>query len=298
MSDSDSTRSDISQADHGRSSQPQWLSGSSAGGCCPASEKLSKHSEEEIEPAGKKGAYAIISFPIAGMSCQSCARRIETALLNLPGVKEALVDFASGKASVSFNPAEVGVGELKASVESVGYWVPEDHLEGQERDKGRSRWPLNRGPYLIGASAALGVVGFYLGLLTLTSDPFNAWMEFKGYAGWILALSVGLGVQATLFALLRKKLRGRNMRGAKCSLAASGGMSTSAMAACCAHYLVNILPVLGVPFLSAAAAGLALYQTQFFLAGVISNLVGIGLMLRTMKKNGIIPAWAQRVILT
>jgi hypothetical protein len=115
-------------------------------------------------------------------------------------------------------------------------------------------------------------------------------MQFEEYRWWILALAAGLGVQATLYSFLRKRLKGKNVKSAKSSLAASGGMSTASMAACCAHYLVAFLPALGLPFLSAAAAGLAEYQTQLFLLGVLSNLFGIGVMLRVMKKNGIIPA--------
>jgi len=147
-------------------------------------------------------------------------------------------------------------------------------------------------PFLIGSAAAICVVGFYLGLLTLTSDWYNARGEFREYGLWILALAAGLGLQATLYSFLRRRRRGMNLKGAKCTLAASGGMSTSAMAACCAHYLVSLLPVLGLPFFAAAAAGLARYQTYFFLAGVLLNLFGIGLMLRTMKKEGIIPEGA------
>jgi hypothetical protein len=50
-----------------------------------------------------------------------------------------------------------------------------------------------------------------------------------------------------------------------------------------------VIPTLGVPFLSAAAvASIAEDQTYFFLAGVLSCLVGIGLMLRTMEKHGMI----------
>ncbi len=143
-------------------------------------------------------------------------------------------------------------------------------------------------PYLIGVAVAVGVVGFYLGLITLTSDWYNARLEFKEYGIWILALAAGLGVQVTLFSLLRAWHQGVSMKAAKCSLAASGGMSTTAMAACCAHYLTVILPVLGLPFLSAAAAGLARYQTYFFLAGLLSNMFGIGLMLRIMTRNGMI----------
>jgi YHS domain-containing protein len=152
----------------------------------------------------------------------------------------------------------------------------------------RSYRPTGLRPYVIGVAAAMGVVGFYLGFLTLTSDWFNARSQFSEYAIWILSLAVGLGVQATLFSLYRAWHRGVSMKGAKYSLAASGGISTTAMAACCAHYLVVILPVLGLPFLSAAAAGLAGYQTYFFIAGVLSNLFGIGLMMRMMYRSGMI----------
>jgi hypothetical protein len=145
-------------------------------------------------------------------------------------------------------------------------------------------------PLLIGAAAAIAVVGFYLGLITLVSDWYNARMQFEEYRWWILALAAGLGVQATLYSFLRIRLNGKNVKSAKSSLAASGGMSTASMAACCAHYLVAFLPALGLPFLSAAAAGLAEYQVQLFLLGVLSNLFGIGVMLRVMQKNGIIPA--------
>ncbi len=139
-------------------------------------------------------------------------------------------------------------------------------------------------PYLIGLAAALGVIGFYLGLLTLTSNWYFAKVQFSDYRWWIIALAFGLGIQGVLYSNMRIRLRLETMRGAKSSLAASGGMSAASMAVCCAHFL----PTLGLPFLSAAAAGLERYQTMFFLIGVLSNLFGIGFMLRMMVKNGMI----------
>ena len=146
----------------------------------------------------------------------------------------------------------------------------------------------NPWPFLIGIAAALCVIGFYLGLVTLTSDWYFAKVQFEEYRWWILALSIGLGVQAVLYSLLRANNRGGSMKGAKSSLATSGGMSAASMAACCAHYLAAFLPALGLPFLSAAAASMERYQALFFLIGVLSNLFGIGFMLRLMAKNGII----------
>lgn len=155
----------------------------------------------------------------------------------------------------------------------------------QDRSSNRSAGPF---PFFIGIAAALGIFGFYFGLLTLTSDWNNAKMQFAEYRWWIIALSVGLGIQVSLFSFLRNQLQHTHMRAAKSSLAASGGMSTVAMAACCAHYVVPLLPALGLPFLSAAVAGIAEYQSVFFLFGILSNLFGIGFMLRLMNRNGII----------
>jgi len=107
-----------------------------------------------------------------------------------------------------------------------------------------SKQTFNMKPYLFGVTAAAGVIGFYLGLLTLVSDWYNAKSQFAQYWGWIIALATGLGIQATLFAYIRHQLKGKAITAAKSSMAASGGVSTASMAACCAHYLVAFLPLL------------------------------------------------------
>jgi hypothetical protein len=56
---------------------------------------------------------------------------------------------------------------------------------------------------------------------------------------------------------------------------AGGGTSTVAMVACCAHHVTDVLPLLG---LSAAAAFLAEYRIPFMLVGLVTNLIGIGVM--------------------
>lgn len=153
-----------------------------------------------------------------------------------------------------------------------------------------SKQAVNVKPYLIGVTAATCVIGFYLGLLTLVSGWYNAMSQFEQYWGWIIALAAGLGIQATLFTYMKDQLKGRMITAAKSSLAASGGVSTASMAACCAHYLTALLPTLGLPSFSVVAAGLAEYQMEFFILGVISNLFGIVVMIRTMSKNELIPA--------
>ncbi len=229
-----------------------------------------------------------ISFAVGGMSCVSCQRKIEDALYGLQAVKAAHVNFTRREAVVVLNRGRACIDELKAAVKAQGYSLLDKQEDGAKEEFEGSHHPMGLKPFLIGVTASLGVVGFYLGLLTLTSDWYNARLEFGEYGTWIITLAIGLGVQATLFSLYRAWRRGESIKAAKYGLVASGGMSTMAMAACCAHYLAVLLPVLGLPFLSAAAASLASYQVYFFMAGVISNLFGIGLILGMMHRSGMI----------
>jgi copper chaperone CopZ/uncharacterized membrane protein len=255
-------------------------------------ENMQKAPMNRAERADEPSPLSTISLPIWGMSCLSCARKIEEALSRCPGVAEADMDFVRREAMVRFDPSKVGLDELKAAVEAAGYQVLESEEQKEELEETTTPSSANLlsspRPYLAGVVAAFSVVGFYLGLITLTSDWYNAKAQFREYGVWILALAVGLGVQAMLFSFLRAWHKGGSVKGAKCTLAASGGISTTAMAVCCSHYLFALLPALGLPFLSTAAASLADYQTYFFLVGVVSNLFGIGLMIRMMDKSGMI----------
>jgi hypothetical protein len=139
-------------------------------------------------------------------------------------------------------------------------------------------------PFLIGLGASLGLIAFYLVIMTLTADWYYAGIQFEEYRWWIIALSLGLGVQSTLFSFLRRGLKGAEKKTARSTLAASGGVSTGSMVVCCLHHLTDVVPFLGFPIL---AVTLQRYQTLFFLIGVLSNLFGISMMLRMMAKHEI-----------
>src|SRR5215472_13952435 len=60
-----------------------------------------------------------IELDIGGMTCASCAARIEKKLNRLDGVS-ATVNFATEKATVTY-PASIGPDDLIATVEQTGY---------------------------------------------------------------------------------------------------------------------------------------------------------------------------------
>ena len=64
-----------------------------------------------------------VTFPITGMTCVNCAATVERALKKTVGVTGVSVNYASERATVQLGDDAVGVKELAAAVERVGYGV-------------------------------------------------------------------------------------------------------------------------------------------------------------------------------
>jgi cation-transporting ATPase V len=73
------------------------------------------------EPAAPSGADQL-DFEVEGMTCGSCAVRVQRVLGRQPGVAGAEVNFATGKARVA-SEGPVDVGGLQAAVERIGYRI-------------------------------------------------------------------------------------------------------------------------------------------------------------------------------
>ena len=74
-----------------------------------------------METANAKAQPTRITIPITGMTCASCVRRVERALSNHEGVKEASVNFASEEATVAYHPESTKPDELIRVVREAGY---------------------------------------------------------------------------------------------------------------------------------------------------------------------------------
>ncbi|HEX8732275.1 MAG TPA: heavy metal-associated domain-containing protein, partial [Ktedonobacterales bacterium] len=55
---------------------------------------------------------ATATLAVEGMTCASCALRIEKGLKKLPGVADASVNLATEQATVSYDAAQVAVDDL------------------------------------------------------------------------------------------------------------------------------------------------------------------------------------------
>ena len=144
-----------------------------------------------------------------------------------------------------------------------------------------ARWHKYRLPILMGVVGALALFALYMTIVTLAQGWNHAIELFRQDAWLVIPIMAGFGTQAGLYTHLRGVLRQKS-RASKAMMGAGGGTSTAAMVACCAHHVADLLPLLG---LSAAASFLAAYKIPFMLVGLAMNVVGIVVIVRTIRKE-------------
>lgn len=90
---------------------------------------LEEEEEEEGEespssPPQEAGGRSSVTIDIKGMSCASCAARIEKALGSIDGVIKAEVNFAAERATLWFDPSKTSPSEFVKTIEGLNYSVP------------------------------------------------------------------------------------------------------------------------------------------------------------------------------
>jgi len=125
-------------------------------------------------------------------------------------------------------------------------------------------------PLASGTAAFSLLLVIYFGVLTLVSGWSFTVSQFSDYWPYIVTLALGFGTQVGLYFYLKQL--SEHHHHAQHMLAATGTTSTAAMLACCAHYLTNILPVLGI---IGMVSLIAQYQIQLFWISLAFNAAGL-----------------------
>ena len=81
-----------------------------------------------VEVPVTKSLREHVRLPVEGMTCASCAGRVERALNRLPGV-EAAVNLAGETAEIDYDPQLIAPDQLAGTIEQAGYGVPHDRRE-------------------------------------------------------------------------------------------------------------------------------------------------------------------------
>jgi Cu+-exporting ATPase len=84
-----------------------------------------------VEKQSAAGESLRVEMPVTGMTCAACARRIELRLRKTDGVGDASVNFATGRATVEYDPARTDTRALRGRIEEIGYRVSEPSPAGE-----------------------------------------------------------------------------------------------------------------------------------------------------------------------
>ncbi len=160
-----------------------------------------------VEGLGYGVLTSTATLHLGGMSCASCAAKIEKALNAVPGVLKASVNFAAEEAAVEYIPGEAGLEALKQAVTGIGYRVieaggGEDVLEKKEKARREEYRDLKRKitvgavlsisilimthPGLTGLDRVFGLGrGTWFFVQFLFALPVQVWCGYQFYAGAI-----------------------------------------------------------------------------------------------------------------
>jgi len=129
---------------------------------------------------------------------------------------------------------------------------------------------------LWGLIASVSLLLFFILIVGAFQGIEFAFLNLRSLWYLIFPLIMGFGYQIYLF----NSIRYMALTSGVGMVAGTGTISAGSMIACCSHFLLNMIPIVG-------ASGLALfltkYQSWFLVVGIISNSVGIISMLRHKK---------------
>ena len=134
-------------------------------------------------------------LPITGMTCANCAATVERALRKAEGVTEVSVNYATERATVHVASSMLGVDELAAAVERVGYGVvqaDESNLDDAEAEVRRAELATQTRMFWTG-------VLFAGPLFALSMARDLSWLGAWAHATWVNWLMFALAVPVQFY---------------------------------------------------------------------------------------------------
>ena len=120
--------------------------------------------------------------------------------------------------------------------------------------------------------AIVSLLLFYFVIVSAISGWKFALSQFESYWYFLISLALGFGIQIGLYSYLKQLIKNSSMTMSGKTVAVTGTTSTLAMISCCAHYLANIVPLLGI---AGVLSVIAQYQIKIFWVGLAFNIFGI-----------------------
>lgn len=200
---------------------------------------------------------------ITGMTCASCAGRVEKALRKVEGVREAEVNLATETAQVTLS-ANVPAAQLIAAVEHAGYHahVQDDEPEQADAQPEQASMTRETRHLLLAAMLSLPLIAPMLLL------PLGVHWMLPGWVQWLLATPVQFWLGARFYRAGFSALRAR-----------SGNMDQLVALGTSAAYGLSMFNLLATPDMH---GGMPLY---FESSAVVITLILLGKWLEARAKR-------------
>lgn len=215
---------------------------------------------------------------VHGMTCASCVSRVEKALTGLPGVIEADVNLATGRASVRFLPASVSTTRLRQTIRDTGY-EPGNEGNGGSVPEDVSRTVNDADVERLQGEVRFALI-FTLPLVLVSMGP----MVIPGLEGWMTGTlsHSGWGLAELLLAAPVQFLAGRRFyhHGWAELRHLSPGMNSLVMIGSSAAWLYSVAALAVPAWFPEGTANL-----YFEAAAVIVTLILLGKLLEARAKG-------------
>ncbi len=131
-----------------------------------------------------------VTLPVEGMTCGACAATVQGRLEEAPGVREAAVNFATGKATVRVDASgQSRVADLVSAIRDVGY----------DCAKATARFPVEGLHYASGVAALEGELSALEGVLATSANQATEQVRVEYIPGLVTAADLEAAVERSGF---------------------------------------------------------------------------------------------------
>jgi Cu+-exporting ATPase len=230
-----------------------------------------------IKELGYEAGMEKVTFPIHGMSCASCVKKVENALSGLEGVVRTSVNFATERATVQYIPGTVSMEDFRKAVKEAGYEILEmgkaekEDIVDREKMAREAEYRKLKRKFISGVILVIPVFLLAYWRMLGLSNLFNLSREVNFYLQLLFQTPIQFWVGWQFYVGAWKTAKHK-----------SADMNTLIAVGTSAAYLYSVLAAF-FPWLFAAKGLMA--EVYFDTAGAIIVLILLGRLLEARAKG-------------
>ena len=222
-----------------------------------------------------------VSIPVGGMTCAACSAAVERSLRKVPGVARAVVNLATEKATIEYDPSAARLSELKAAIKKAGYEplaIPEsqaDKTAAAEAHRAAKEREIRQMWTRFAVSAAFSLPLLYIAMGHMLGAPLPSGLHPMDYPLRFALLQIALLVPAVVAG------RRFYVVGTKALLHGGPNMDSLIALGTGAAILYSLYSTWRIAAGDFAAANELYFET----AGIIITLILLGKSLEALSKG-------------